>query len=285
MNYLGCMSTETMALRVSEKINSRLKFLYRKNRFLDVPLRRLLCNALIQPHFDYACTAWYPNLSKKLKDKLQVTQNKCIRFCLKLQSREHISNEHFHKLNWLPINQRFQQCVTSTVFKFVQNKCPAYMNEVFRPAENMRINTKNSFRKLNHPFRKTITGQKGLSYIGPAIWNKIPEIIKKPEIWILSNIRWNTTIWMIYLIQIYEMWVDLIVLGYHNIFLSAKRVCLILDLLFGTEFQKLLRKPEIWILSNIRWSTTIWMIYLIQIYEMWVDLIVLGYHKEYFSLC
>ena len=47
VNYLGCMldesmSGETMALRVIEKINSRLKFLYRKNRFLDVPLRRLL---------------------------------------------------------------------------------------------------------------------------------------------------------------------------------------------------------------------------------------------------
>ena len=62
VNYLGCMSGETMALRVSEKINSRLKFLYRKNRFLDVPLYRLLCKALIQPHFDYSCTAWYPNL-------------------------------------------------------------------------------------------------------------------------------------------------------------------------------------------------------------------------------
>ena len=72
------MSGETMALRVIEKINSRRKFLYRKNRFLDVTLRRLLCNALIQPHFDYACTAWYSDLSKKLKDKLQVTQNKCI---------------------------------------------------------------------------------------------------------------------------------------------------------------------------------------------------------------
>ena len=42
-----------MALRVIEKINSRLKFLYRKNRFSDAPLRRPLCNALIQPHFDY----------------------------------------------------------------------------------------------------------------------------------------------------------------------------------------------------------------------------------------
>ena len=40
---------------------------------------------------------------------------------LKLQSREHISNKHFHKLNWLPINQRFKQCITSPVFKFVQN--------------------------------------------------------------------------------------------------------------------------------------------------------------------
>ena len=76
VNYLGCMldesmSGETMALRVIEKINSRLKFLYQKNRFLDVPLHRLLCKVLIQPHFDYVCTAWYPNLSKKLKGKLE----------------------------------------------------------------------------------------------------------------------------------------------------------------------------------------------------------------------
>ena len=53
------------------------------------------------------------------------------------------------------------------------------MNEVFRPAENMRMSTRNSFLKLPYHFRKTNTGQKGLSYIGPAIWNNIPEIIKK----------------------------------------------------------------------------------------------------------
>ena len=52
MNYLGCMldesmSGERMALRVIEKINSRLKLLYQKNRFLEVPFPRLLCNALI----------------------------------------------------------------------------------------------------------------------------------------------------------------------------------------------------------------------------------------------
>ena len=36
-----------------------LRFFYRQNRFLDVPLRRLLCNAMIQSFFDYVCN-FYP---------------------------------------------------------------------------------------------------------------------------------------------------------------------------------------------------------------------------------
>ena len=48
----------------SNKSNTRLRFLYRKSRFLSQPLHRLLCNATIQPHFDYA--SWYLNLNKNL---------------------------------------------------------------------------------------------------------------------------------------------------------------------------------------------------------------------------
>ena len=61
------MSGESMTNKVISKVNARLKFLHQKNKYLTLNLRRLLCNALIQPHFDYACSAWYPNLSKKLK--------------------------------------------------------------------------------------------------------------------------------------------------------------------------------------------------------------------------
>ena len=75
VKYLGClmdetMSGEAMALHVIHKINNKLKFLYRKNVFLTPKLRRLLCNALIQPHFDYACSSWYPNLIKKLRHRI-----------------------------------------------------------------------------------------------------------------------------------------------------------------------------------------------------------------------
>ena len=93
--YLGCTldekdSGEDMAIEVIKKINKKLKFLWRKHKFLNFDLRRLLCNAIIQPNFDYALAAWYTNISKKLSDKLHVCQNKCIRFCLHLDKRAHV---------------------------------------------------------------------------------------------------------------------------------------------------------------------------------------------------
>ena len=59
------MSGESVALKVINKINSRLKFLHSKNKLLTPALCRLLCNALIQPHFDYASSACHPNLTQK----------------------------------------------------------------------------------------------------------------------------------------------------------------------------------------------------------------------------
>ena len=52
------------------------------------------------------------------------------------------------------------------------------MNEVFRSSENIAISMRNFF-KVNHPFRNNNTRQNGPSYIAPAIWNRIPEILKK----------------------------------------------------------------------------------------------------------
>ena len=59
------MSGESMTHKVISQVNARLKLLHGKNKYLTPNLCRLLCNALIQSQFDYACSAWYPNLSKK----------------------------------------------------------------------------------------------------------------------------------------------------------------------------------------------------------------------------
>ena len=59
------------------------------------------------------------------------------------------------------------------------------MDEVFRLVENIRINTRNSYLKLSHPFffkKKNSTVQNDFLYInGPAIWNWISEILEKTK--------------------------------------------------------------------------------------------------------
>ena len=65
-----------MALKVINKINGKLKFLYWKNWFLSPELRRMLHNALFQPHVDYAFPTWYPNLTEKTKKKIKIMKNK-----------------------------------------------------------------------------------------------------------------------------------------------------------------------------------------------------------------
>ena len=51
-----------MATKVLSSVNNRQKFLYQKQKFLTLPLCCLLCNSLIQPNYDCACSAWYPSL-------------------------------------------------------------------------------------------------------------------------------------------------------------------------------------------------------------------------------
>ena len=116
------MSGETMALKVVNKISGKLKFLCRKNKFLTPELRRMLCNVLIQPHIDYAYTAWYPHLTEETKRKMQIMQNKYMWFCLRLDKMQHISLAEFRQINWLPTKERVYQYINAITFKFVNKK-------------------------------------------------------------------------------------------------------------------------------------------------------------------
>ena len=73
---------------------------------------------------------------------------------------------------------RFKQCVISIVFKYFNEQCPNYLNEVFDVATESNVQLRNSFQKLKCPFRKTNNGQYALSYIGPAFRNKTPDTLK-----------------------------------------------------------------------------------------------------------
>ena len=51
--------------------------------------------------------------------------------------------------------------------------------EVFMKAPESSSSLRNSYQKLQQPFRKTNTGQNALSFIAPALRNKVPEEVKR----------------------------------------------------------------------------------------------------------
>ncbi|CAL4065468.1 unnamed protein product [Meganyctiphanes norvegica] len=67
VKYLGLqidndLSGKSIVNEIIKKANSRLKFLYRCREMLNFESRKTLCSALIQCHFDYSCSSWYPGI-------------------------------------------------------------------------------------------------------------------------------------------------------------------------------------------------------------------------------
>ena len=91
--------------------------------------------------------------------------------------------------NLLYIHQRGNACfcmaaqnrpiAIDTITYNIVNNTGHYLNEIFEFAPHCSISTRNNVSKLKNPFRKTNMGQKAISYIGPSIWNSLPDSIKR----------------------------------------------------------------------------------------------------------
>ena len=108
----------------------------------------------MQPLY-HACTAWFSNLSKRLRLYLQASQNKYIKFCLQLDKRSKICLKEFLQLNQLNLHDRYLQLIVSNIFKFQNNQCPDYFDELFCPVSENGVIMHSSSKKLKLPFRKT----------------------------------------------------------------------------------------------------------------------------------
>ena len=105
-----------------------------------------------------------------MKIRLQAVQNKCIRFCLKLNGRSSIKSKDFKKINWLPIHERVSQCSLCMIYKFFTKNCPNYFEEICVPLETNGVHTRSSYQKLNVSHQKT--------NVGPSLWNNLNKTLK-----------------------------------------------------------------------------------------------------------
>ena len=113
-----------MVKSIIQRSNARLKFLHRKKKFLNLHTKTLLVMSLIQCNFNYACSIWYLGLSQPLRNRPQTTQNKIIRYVLKLGPWSPLGQDVFKAVGWLPVSKRVDQIILNHVFKIKSGTSP-----------------------------------------------------------------------------------------------------------------------------------------------------------------
>ncbi len=121
VKYLGIKIDKTLSGEgtldtIVKKCTDRINFLYRQAECLPKVVKRTLCQSLVQCHLDYAVSSWYAALTQNAKRKLQILQNKMVRFILDLASRTHLTVDHMKEINLLRVSDRAktaknQQCI------------------------------------------------------------------------------------------------------------------------------------------------------------------------------
>ena len=155
---------------IVQKVNGRLKFLYRQCSFLEEKLRKSICSA---------CSSWYSGLNKHLKKKLQIYQNKTVRFIKNLGPPSHIDFSELDSLKMLNVDFRVKQLRLSHVHKIYNETGPSYMSEHFiKTSEFHHHFTRNIIENFVLP---SVCGAAATTFYYNAIkdWNSLPLDVKQ----------------------------------------------------------------------------------------------------------
>ena len=142
VKYLGVsldssLSGEAIVTTIAKKAGQRLKFLYRNKDCMSFDIKKTLSLALIQCYLDYASVGWFECLNKKLKNKMQVIQNKIVRFIHGYPPRRSLVPQDFKRVGILKVEDRVKQLRLNHVFKIHMGLAPDFFCERFS-----RLNTR-----------------------------------------------------------------------------------------------------------------------------------------------
>ena len=185
VKYLGViidnnLSGDFIVDSIVKKVNNRLRFLYRQANFLDVKCKLSLCSALISCHIDYACSSWYSGLTKGLQQKLQVCQNKVVRFILNLPPMYSVNYSVLSSLNLLNVEDRVKQLRLNHVFNIFHAKAPSYLCDKFVLRSNVSVHRTRSCSNFAFIVPKIKSCESGsFFYNGVKNWNELPRNIKE----------------------------------------------------------------------------------------------------------
>ena len=155
------------------KASKKIHALARVSNYMTLNQRRRIMHSFISSHFGYCTLVWMFH-SKTLNNKINKIHERTLRIVYKNDAS---SFEELLVLdNSFTIHERNIQTLAIELYKVVNHISPKIMDLIFPLKKGARYPRESIFQETNP---KTVSwGKNSLSFLGPKIWNIVPENIK-----------------------------------------------------------------------------------------------------------
>lgn len=162
---------------------ARLKALWKFKFILPKEIKWNLVNALVLSYLDFGSTVYYSFLSNRMKHRLQVLQNCCLRYSFLLPYTDHVT-PHYNRLSILKLEHRFAVLYGTLLYNVIHTGQPVYLyNFLVKRSEVVKSNiTLRGCELYSIPQHKTTKFESCFEYVAPKLLNSYMNSFTKPNI-------------------------------------------------------------------------------------------------------
>jgi hypothetical protein len=161
---------------VCQKVHFKLHQLYNFRASTPEETRIRLVKTLIMPILDQSDFV-YCNISEQQLARLQVTQNKAIRYIFNIKRNEHIT-PYYSKILMLKMKERRELHMLSTTHKILHGYLPAYLNDMCVSMSNVSDHdTRSNAFSLRAPFVGRDAPEYSFRVKCYRLWNVVPKVL------------------------------------------------------------------------------------------------------------
>ena len=163
-------------LELCKRASRKIHALSREASQINISKRRILLNAFFKSQFTYCPLVWMCHQSRANNGEINRLHKRCFRI---IYSDKQLSFETLlEKDGSVSVHNQNLQILATDMHKIKNDLSPLSVTEVFEQRNEQHYDLRKNSQFTIPPIRTVYHGQESISFIGPKIWNIIPDRLK-----------------------------------------------------------------------------------------------------------